>query len=158
MSVTRATWSMRIWFTPPRRPKIALFSRAIDACSCIVLFAMATALRSTNPDVQIVEGLDRYQIGHRVEPFTRCIACNGMLATVSKGEIVDQLEPLTRLHFAEFRRCGECWKIFRRGSHYEKLASRVRDLGVQVRHVSALTNSESPPTVPDRGDSAAPGL
>jgi uncharacterized protein len=35
--------------------------------------------------------------------------------------VLDQLEPLTRIYYDEFRSCIACGKIFWRGSHFSKL-------------------------------------
>lgn len=82
-------------------------------------------LRSTNPDEQVVEVLRRFDIAAMIAPYTRCIACNGVIESVAKTEIVDQLEPLTRIHYEEFRRCPKCGKIYWSGSHFGQLQTRL---------------------------------
>lgn len=81
--------------------------------------------RSPDPDEQIAEVVRRFDLSAAAAPFTRCLHCNGMLARVSKTEILDQLEPLTKIHFQDFRHCSECAKIYWPGSHFAKLRSRI---------------------------------
>jgi uncharacterized protein len=64
--------------------------------------------------------------------LTRCVRCNGMLATVSKEEVLDQLESLTRRYYDEFSRCADCGRIYWAGSHYARLLSLVGRLRDQL--------------------------
>ncbi|MFL6529626.1 MAG: Mut7-C RNAse domain-containing protein [Chthoniobacterales bacterium] len=98
------------------RDRRLLMHRAVRDGYCV---------RSTDPDEQIVEVLQRFAIEAMIAPYTRCIACNGSLKVVAKGDIIDQLEPLTRIHYEEFRRCSECGKIYWSGSHFGKLEARL---------------------------------
>jgi uncharacterized protein len=84
--------------------------------------------RSQFPEVQIDEVLKRFHLRNRIAPHMRCLVCNGTLASVSKEEVLDQLEPLTRLYYEEFRRCRACGKIFWAGSHFRKLQARLARL------------------------------
>lgn len=78
-------------------------------------------IRATNPEQQVVEVLQRFDLFAKVLPFQRCIRCNGLLEPVAKEEIVDQLPQKTRLSTDEFHRCRECRQIYWRGSHYERM-------------------------------------
>lgn len=78
-------------------------------------------IRATNPEQQVVEVLQRFDLFAKVLPFQRCIRCNGLLEPVAKEEIVDQLPQKTRLSIDEFHRCRECRQIYWRGSHYERM-------------------------------------
>ena len=84
-------------------------------------------LRSDDPDTQMEEVLRRFDLGSRIGTSTRCPACNGELEPVSKGEILDRLEPLTREYYDTFFRCRECGQIYWEGSHYEALRKRLRN-------------------------------
>ncbi len=91
-------------------------------------------VRSVDPGEQILEVVRRFDLGRLIEPFARCMECNGLIESVSKAEIEHRLEPLTKRYFDEFRRCSSCERVFWRGSHYEYL-SRV---------VAAVRNAASP--------------
>ena len=53
-------------------------------------------VHSQNPEEQVLEVIRRLDLRQRLAPLTRCLRCNGKLAAVSKDEVIDQLEPLTR--------------------------------------------------------------
>lgn len=82
-------------------------------------------VRETEPRRQLVEVLRRFDLLGKIEPFTRCMACNGGLEPVDKEAIADELEPGTRRYYDRFQRCTECGQIYWEGSHYEKLARFV---------------------------------
>jgi uncharacterized protein len=84
--------------------------------------------RSQDPDQQTIEVLRRFELTSVVAPFTRCLCCNGLLEEAAKEEIIERLEPLTRIYYQQFRRCNNCDKIFWRGSHFDKLLSRIEKL------------------------------
>jgi uncharacterized protein with PIN domain len=88
--------------------------------------------RSQNPEEQTAEVLRRFELGRRVAPFTRCLACNIPLVSVPKADVFAQLEPLTKKYYQDFRRCPGCGKIYWPGSHFAKLQARItRLLAVQ---------------------------
>lgn len=85
-------------------------------------------VRSTDPDEQIAEVFRRYDLRNRVAPYTRCMVCNGSLVRAEKSEVLEQLEPLTRIYYEEFRRCSDCAKVYWRGSHFRRLEARMKEL------------------------------
>jgi uncharacterized protein with PIN domain len=78
-------------------------------------------VRSDDPVEQAREVLRRFDLSGNVQPFTRCLNCNGLLEPVAKEEVLDRLEPLTRRHYDEFFLCRGCDGIFWRGSHADSL-------------------------------------
>lgn len=82
-------------------------------------------LRTRDSRQQLLDVIQRFDLLSLLDPFTRCIACNGMLARVEKTEINKQLQPLTRKYFNEFSRCDHCAKIYWKGSHYERMRSLI---------------------------------
>lgn len=78
-------------------------------------------LRTTNPRRQLLEVLRRFDLAGTVEPFKRCMRCNGLLETVDKSEIRHRLPPKTAHYYDEFRRCRVCGQIYWQGSHYQRL-------------------------------------
>src|ERR1700737_1208899 len=87
-------------------------------------------VHSQQPEQQTLEVIRRLDLRERLAPLTRCVRCNGRLATVSKDEVIDALEPLTRRYYDEFSRCADCGRIYWAGSHYARLlglVDRLRD-------------------------------
>jgi len=89
-------------------------------------------VHSQDPEEQAVEVIRRLDLAHRLAPFTRCLRCNGTLATVGKDEVIDQLEPMTRQFYGEFSRCTGCGRIYWAGSHHARLVALVERLRRQL--------------------------
>ncbi|MBB1285979.1 hypothetical protein HRH25_16470 [Flavisolibacter sp. BT320] len=92
-------------------------------------------LRSQNPEEQLAEVVKRFSLCDHIRPFSRCIACNGLIATVEKEKIQYKLPPNTRGHFHEFYQCSHCQKVYWKGSHYDKMVRRIaqfRSVACQV--------------------------
>jgi uncharacterized protein with PIN domain len=81
--------------------------------------------RSQDANEQTIEVLRRFELFSLLAPFARCSHCNGLLEEVAKDEIIEHLEPLTRIYYERFRRCQNCGKIYWRGSHFDKLCQRI---------------------------------
>jgi len=82
--------------------------------------------RSDRPEEQTIEVIRRFDLQALLAPFSRCLMCNGTLERADKSDVLDQLEPLTKIYYTEFRRCVACGKIYWAGSHFGKLQSRIR--------------------------------
>jgi hypothetical protein len=78
-------------------------------------------VRSDKPMMQLKELSARFALKNLSTPFTRCMACNGMLQGAPKAEVSDLLPPHTRATKSEFSRCLSCGKIYWRGTHYERM-------------------------------------
>ena len=85
-------------------------------------------IRSNEPDVQVKEVVKRFDLSAKVNPFSRCLVCNGVLVAVEKEEIAEHLPEKTRQSFDTFYRCQQCRKIFWEGSHYRKLIEFLNSL------------------------------
>ena len=84
-------------------------------------------VRATEPRRQLIEVVTRLDLGRSIEPFTRCMNCNGKLIEVDKDDVVAEIEPETRRFYEEFFRCGDCGRVYWRGSHYDKLVAIVEE-------------------------------
>jgi len=84
--------------------------------------------RSQNSDEQTVEVIRRFDLLGSITPFTRCIRCNAPLRNIAKAEIIERLEPLTKIYYEQFRRCTGCDQIYWPGSHFSKLQKRLEQI------------------------------
>jgi uncharacterized protein with PIN domain len=90
--------------------------------------------RSQSADEQAAEIIARFELRNVVRPYTRCATCNGELQRVEKTEVLDQLEPLTRIYYDDFRRCAACGQVFWAGSHFEKIEAQLQRIsGIDCR-------------------------
>ncbi|MHC5934251.1 Mut7-C RNAse domain-containing protein [Nostoc sp.] len=84
-------------------------------------------VRNTNPQQQILEVLQRFDLFKLISPFQRCLRCNGLLEAVDKQSIIDHLPENVRClrrqatQIQQFQRCQDCNRIYWKGSHYERL-------------------------------------
>lgn len=78
-------------------------------------------LHTRNPEKQVQAVLRRFELHDEIDPWQRCLRCNGVLEVVSKEAVLDQLEPKTRRYYNEFHRCQECGNVYWKGSHYPRM-------------------------------------
>jgi hypothetical protein len=88
--------------------------------------------RSQNADEQTIEVIRRFDLFDSIAPFTRCLRCNEKLAEVGKAEVIEKLEPLTKIYYKQFRRCIGCGQIYWAGSHFEKLQKRIEIIQLRI--------------------------
>jgi uncharacterized protein with PIN domain len=85
-------------------------------------------VRESNPRLQIIEVLRRFDLVGAVKTFTRCIECNDVLKSVEKQSIIDRLPPKVKELYDEFVLCNACDRVYWKGSHYQ----RMREFGADV--------------------------
>lgn len=78
-------------------------------------------VRETNPQQQVIEVLQRFNLFETVVPLRRCLRCNGLLEPVAKEKIIAQLPPKIRQEIDEFHCCSICHQIYWKGTHYEQM-------------------------------------
>lgn len=89
---------------------------------------LAFTIISTGPLEQLQQVLTHFHLKTETQPFTRCLVCNGLLASVSKASIEEQLELNTRAAFQEFWQCIGCSRLYWKGSHYERMLKLVEQM------------------------------
>ena len=82
-------------------------------------------LHSTNSEEQAREVIRRFQLERAVRRFVRCPACNGLIESVAKEDVIDRLEPLTEKYYTEFFICRDCGKLYWKGSHYDRIVDKL---------------------------------
>jgi len=85
-------------------------------------------IRSVRPWDQLEEVIDFFGLRGQIVPFRRCPCCNMPLQRIPKTQILDRIEPLTRLFFDEFHVCPDCERIYWPGSHYHKIIKKLEKL------------------------------
>ena len=89
--------------------------------------------RSQNADQQTFEVVRRFDLAELIAPFTRCLRCNAPLEEAAKADVIDKLEPLTKIYYHQFRRCPDCKQIYWPGSHFPKLQKRIEEIRTRLR-------------------------
>jgi uncharacterized protein with PIN domain len=84
---------------------------------------MGAYVRGTQPDDQLTDVLTRF--APALAPWTRCPACNSLLAEARKAEVEPRLQPGTRRTYDVFAECGCCGRVYWRGAHAARLQAIV---------------------------------
>ena len=85
-------------------------------------------LRTTDPRSRLQEVVERFALHKDAALFTRCMKCNGLLQSVDKAAVIDQLKPDTIRYFDTFHQCAACGQVYWRGSHYERLQELIDEV------------------------------
>ena len=88
--------------------------------------------REVDPHRQLASVLKRYRLGSQIQPWRRCIHCNGLLQDVEKSAVLDRLEPKTKLYYDSFQQCDICGRIYWQGSHFDRMAAFVEEVRRQI--------------------------
>ena len=83
-------------------------------------------IRATDPLDQAREVLRRFDLRHQVAAFSRCPACNGLLADVPKEDVLEQIPPRTAAWLDAYTQCTGCRKLYWRGTHTERIEQMLR--------------------------------
>jgi uncharacterized protein with PIN domain len=85
-------------------------------------------VRETEPRQQWLEVVQLYGLADKLQPFSRCLRCNGLLVPVDKQTILHRLEPLTIKYYDLFQRCADCDRVYWSGSHRERMDADLTTL------------------------------
>ncbi len=82
-------------------------------------------VRSTDPVEQAREVVRRFDLATQVRPFTRCLACGGVLSPVAKEEVCERIPPRVAAWRDEYLLCRRCGKLYWEGTHHPRLRATV---------------------------------
>ncbi len=90
-------------------------------------------VRNTSPQKQIAEILDRLDLWDRVNPFSRCMMCNGKVAKLYNNteefeKEKPRIPPGVLSWCNKYYKCTQCGRIYWEGSHYEKLTKKIETI------------------------------
>ncbi len=78
-------------------------------------------LRNTDPSRQLDEVVRAIDLARDIEPYTRCMECNGEIHTVERSAVVHSVPLQVFLVYREFRQCQRCHRVYWKGSHLRRL-------------------------------------
>jgi len=73
-------------------------------------------IRATDPERQILEVVDRFALGAEIDPYTRCLRCNGSLRPATADEVAGAPAG-ARERGTDFTVCADCGHLYWRGGH-----------------------------------------
>ena len=82
-------------------------------------------VRSTDPEQQLREIVERLHLEGAARPFTRCLRCNGALEDVDLAAVAAELPPNVRERVREARRCAGCGKLYWAGTHHDRMTALI---------------------------------
>ena len=85
-------------------------------------------VRSRQSQQQLLEVLIRFDLFNNLQPFTRCMDCNGTIQPVNKQLVEAALPPDAKKYYKEFFQCDACSKIYWKGSHYQKMKKLIEKI------------------------------
>lgn len=83
--------------------------------------------RSTDPEKQVAEILEYFDLKDDIAPFTRCMKCNGLLSSVELEQVAESVPPNVQEWCSEYRQCRQCGQVYWKGSHFKKLVDKVNN-------------------------------
>lgn len=85
-------------------------------------------VREIEPVSQAVEVVRRFALRSVAAPFTRCMACNGVLGSAGPNDVAGRVPAGVAARHSEFRRCPDCERVYWEGSHHRRLRTLVREI------------------------------
>jgi uncharacterized protein with PIN domain len=89
-------------------------------------------LRNTDPVRQLDEVVRALELARDIEPYTRCMECNGELQEVERSAVARSVPLQVFLVYRAFRQCRRCHRVYWKGSHLrrlDKIIERARSAG-----------------------------
>jgi uncharacterized protein with PIN domain len=83
-------------------------------------------VRVNDPIEQIVDVVQLFQLERLIQPYRRCLRCNGQLLRVEKEKVDHLLEPLTRKYYTVFHQCNTCCQVYWQGSHRSGMEANLQ--------------------------------
>lgn len=78
-------------------------------------------LRNTDPLRQLEEVIRALDLAHDIQPYTRCLECNGELQPVERSAVAHAVPLQVFLVHRDFRQCQRCQRVYWQGSHLRRL-------------------------------------
>jgi hypothetical protein len=83
-------------------------------------------VRATQPNVQLLEVLHRFDLSGSLRPLTRCLVCNGVLLEIAADRLAPgDLPADVRATPQRIVRCRDCRRLYWDGSHVRRLRAIV---------------------------------
>ncbi|EAU68456.1 Mut7-C RNAse domain-containing protein [Stigmatella aurantiaca] len=84
--------------------------------------------RNTNPSHQLVEVVLRFQLAPWMQPFTRCMACNALLAVAERNDVLGRVPAGVAAMHIHFQQCPSCQRVYWPGTHHQRMQAWVDTL------------------------------
>lgn len=85
-------------------------------------------IRSRKSREQLRGVVECYGLKKLINPFSRCIHCNGLIEGAKKEDVLHRLPEGIKRDFNEFFRCSDCGHVYWQGSHYKRVQGLLASL------------------------------
>jgi uncharacterized protein with PIN domain len=85
-------------------------------------------VRSLQPQTQLFEVVQKFDLTGKMKPFTLCMECNGKIQAFDKNRIKEKIPKRTMQFYDEFFICEICGKVYWKGSHYQNMLETIDKL------------------------------
>lgn len=82
-------------------------------------------VREVNPEKQLSEILNRFDLTNQIKPFSICLDCGTKLTPIKKSRALSVLPDKVKQRQSKFYLCKLCKKVYWKGSHYENMKSFI---------------------------------
>ncbi|MER3464459.1 MAG: hypothetical protein C4329_08690 [Chitinophagaceae bacterium] len=86
------------------------------------------AIYSEKPIEQLKQVLQAFELINKLQPFSRCLLCNGLLSPVAKEKVLEKILPNTIAYYQDFWQCNHCSQVYWKGSHYQRMMRFIEGL------------------------------
>jgi uncharacterized protein with PIN domain len=83
-------------------------------------------LRNTDPEQQLQEVVAALDLRRQLQPFTRCLECNGVIRALQGDPVASGADPDIAARFDRFWQCESCRRLYWKGSHYRRMLRSIR--------------------------------
>lgn len=97
-------------------------------------------LRGTDSRQQTAEVLRRFGLIIDIRPFTRCMACNGILQEVAKERVQPLLPARVAEGYNDFRQCPQCGRVYWKGTHHQRMEHWIGELRLSLEFTPRSSN------------------
>ena len=85
----------------------------------------AVLIQSEEPERQMQQLMDIFNLKDSLKPFTLCLECNQLLSERKREEVKDRVPPYVYKTQSQYMECPACHRIYWRGTHWEKMMEKL---------------------------------
>ncbi len=85
----------------------------------------AVLIGSEEPERQMRQLMETFDLKYHFKPLTRCLECNQSLVERSRDEVKDRVPPYVYKTQNQYMECPACHRIYWRGSHWEAMTREI---------------------------------
>lgn len=88
----------------------------------------AILIQSDNPEQQLKQVISHTKLANSIKPFSVCLECNQPLEGKEKEQVREKVPPYVLQTQSQFKQCPACFRIYWRGTHWERMNSKLEQL------------------------------